>query len=308
MVDRSSVPAVAVPSRWVEFLTTPVPSVDARRAALGSLASRRFVPDLAERVASAFRPPEWVQGGVFLEDAVFLADMIAAIEPTRIVEIGTCSGVSTALMLRARRWLGLPDSGQCEGPTARHAPDEARSTLGPAIISFDVTDWLYFDPTRLVGSAIASLASGADAGIELRRGTALDAGRTLAPGSVPFALIDADHRHPHPCADVAMLAPALAPGGWVAIHDVNLPAVCDAWERRFGEAFPFRQVGPRTMLDHWRGETRVSAGLHGNIAALRWPEGGLREAAPWIRAAWNACAFEHAPDEAERASIARLPG
>ncbi|MDX2017307.1 MAG: class I SAM-dependent methyltransferase [Planctomycetota bacterium] len=290
-----------MPSRWARFLTTPVPTVEARREALGDLVARRFAPELAERVASAFKPPAWVQGGVFLEDAVFLADLIAALSPARIVEIGTCSGVSTALMLRARRWLGLPDAARSDA-----GPETGSSS--PAIVSFDVTDWLYFDPTRLVGSAIASLASGADAGIELRRGTALDAGRELAPGSVELALIDADHRHPHPCADLAMLAPALAPGAWVAIHDVNLSSVCDAWERTFGEEFPFRQVGPRTLLEHWRGESRVSAGVHRNIAALRWPEGGLREAGPWIREAWRACAFEHEPDEAELGAIARLPG
>ena len=92
-----------------------------------------------------------------------------------------------------------------------------------------------------------------------------------------FAFIDANHKHPAPTADLLWLLPALAPGAWVALHDINLPRVAEVYgEYHNGEKVPWADRGAKELFDGWPWE-KISGRAIGsrivgsNIGAIRIP-------------------------------------
>jgi hypothetical protein len=241
---------------WVAYHDRPLPTAQERREALGPLGhTPRAV--LGDRVNLVYRPPAWVQGGVTREDAMFLVDVIDAVRPRRVLEVGTCAGVSTAMMLHALRWCGIPDE----------HPDGA-----PAIISYDLEPVLYFDPGRPIGAAIGALVQDHERGIALRRGTARDAAhRERTRPDLVF--IDADHRHPFPAMDLAELLPLIRPGTWVVLHDINMPVLAEWFMGTCGGPRKrWEQLGPKHLFDCWAGKKSAASAGWGNIGALLVPD------------------------------------
>lgn len=233
-------------ARWREQLGAEVGVHREVRARFGKNADPRFI----DRVLACYRPPEWAVGSIGVLDAVVLRDAVCCVGPSRVVEIGTAAGVSTLVLAGAMRELGR--SGVC-------------------VHTYDLHPWCFFDRSRGVGSAI----DGADpllAGLIDRRvrRTAVDAGRELS--GVGLAFIDGDHRHPMPCADVLALLPALSEGAWVVLHDVDLPAAADRYERLHGVRVDWKQYGAQWLFESWPFEKFVPSG-HANIGLLRIPAG-----------------------------------
>lgn len=211
------------------------------------------------RVAEFYETPAWAVGCIGVVDAMFLYDMVAGVRPERIIEIGVASGGSTSLLLRALADAGL---------TARDERGEAR------LRSFDLHPFCYFDRTRPVGSAVAEMCPDLADGLDLRRGmTAIDAGRLLAGGGAALAFVDGDHRHPAPTADVLALAPALAPGAWIVLHDIDLPAAAKRYEANHATRVDWHHAGAEVLFEHWPFEKLRGAGDAANIGAVRVPTG-----------------------------------
>jgi hypothetical protein len=173
-----------------------------------------------------------------------------------------------------------------------------------ALHSFELHPFCYFDRGRPVGGLVRELAPELSLGWNLHvRGTAREAGRMFAGRGIELAFIDADHRHPAPTADLLWLLPALAPGAWVILHDVDLPNVAAAHERRTGEKVDWHQRGAMELFAGWpwekiRGGTaaaKAEAQCHGdigatNIGAIRMPEDRVVSAADLrgiIEKAWE---------------------
>jgi predicted O-methyltransferase YrrM len=197
------------------------------------------------------------------EDARFLHDLIVEVRPQVVVECGVASGCSSVAILDAMA--------KCR---------DDRLADGVWLHAFDIAETCYFNRAYTTGAAVAELTPQHLPRFRLTVGDALCAGRRLAGLDAPFAFIDANHLHPWATADLLALLPALAPGAWVALHDIRLPLL---------GRHDFRGHGPRYLFDSWTGEKR-QGGTDRNIGAVRLPD-DLREVptrlAPVLQRCWE---------------------
>ena len=216
-----------------------------------------------------YRRPKWGRGMITEDDARFLHDLILEVRPSVAIELGVASGCSSAVILEAMRQGAAPARG-----TWLHA--------------FDISERCYFDPSHATGDAVAELTPWNAPHYVFTAGDVLLARERLAGLNAPFAFIDANHLHPWATADLLGLLPALAPGSWVALHDIRLPFVP-------GRTDP-RGHGARHLFEAWPGEKRHGAfhparprtdGVHHDHADPSGPErmaDGCRAVRPMTRA------------------------
>lgn len=153
--------------------------------------------------------PEWASGSISWHDARYLYGRVLDRAPQLVVEIGTASGVSTAVITRA-----LMD--------ARPAGDFQ-------VLSYDISERFYADRSKPVGAATREmLEPGALENIEFRKGTTRDLGTFHSPDALEMVFIDADHRHPWPVLDLLAVLDFVRPGAEVLMHDINLPHTTSA--------------------------------------------------------------------------------
>ena len=191
-----------------------------------------------------YRRPKWGRGMITEDDARFLHDLILEVRPSVAIELGVASGCSSAVILEAMRQGAAPARG-----TWLHA--------------FDISERCYFDPSHATGDAVAELTPWNAPHYVFTAGDVLLARERLAGLNAPFAFIDANHLHPWATADLLGLVPAMAPGSWVALHDIRLPFVP-------GRTDP-RGHGARHLFEAWPGEKR-HGGTNDNIGAIRLPQ------------------------------------
>ncbi len=160
--------------------------------------------------------PEWVTGSLSQADIAFLLHWVMLHTPRHVVEIGTGSGVSTAVI--------------CEGLEAVAAANGSRDPY--TVVTYDVSTRLWFDSSRKVGEAAFAVASPeALEHVTFRNpATALDAARENGENTVPFVFLDAMHAHPWPTLDLIALLDCLRPGGTVVMHDINLPLLHEQFQ------------------------------------------------------------------------------
>lgn len=223
-------------------------------AALGLAPDRASIEKL---LAAWARIPAWVAEGYMPAlDAVVVHEVARAIQPSLTVEIGTASGVSVCAVA-----LGLT----------------ARGPLGTRRIhTYDADTTCYFDRSREVGSAAAEILPELAPALTFHRGQASELiPKHHPPRSIEMAVIDGDHRHPFPLIDLAHLAPLLAPGAWVVLHDTHLPEFSFPQP---GEAEPRRYLhtGAQRLYDAWPGpKAEPAPGSYVNIGIVRVPDGGI---------------------------------
>lgn len=219
-----------------------------------------------------YRPPAWAQGHISTDDALFLAEMIAALQPVRVVELGVASGASSAAILHALDAL----------------PDPDRRVL----YSCDVRPTCYFDDARATGQACVEMYPGPRA--QWQREFHTDArrlGTMLPAASVDLTFIDANHAHPWPLLDLLHATRFAKPGSWVVLHDIDLPIHHPAYQI----------FGPRWLYESWPLDRIKGTGPWTSIGAVQLPDDPSRlvhTALELIEQPW-----EQAPD----AATARLP-
>jgi len=150
-------------------------------------------------------------GGVGSRDYFFLTAMVSLLAPRRVVEIGTLSGFSAAIIAAAIDRQHGNDAG-------------LRSNRKEITVeTIDTRTHCINDATRPTGFEIPELIPDLVSSIRVHTGHESDFARNLAePGGFGLAFIDADHRHPWPLLDVLRLAPYLESGGWIVLHDIQL--------------------------------------------------------------------------------------
>lgn len=158
-------------------------------------------------------------GAIDGRDATFLFNIARKFRPKTLVEIGTASGFSSALIALILSEAGLSD---------------ARLTC------YDLASRFFLDKSKPLGFLIKQLAGQAAQLVNVKPGhTSISAAPLHAEQSIDLAFIDANHRHPWPLVDALMLLPKMAGGGVMAFHDpmaIRLPS------NRLG-------IGPKVVMD-----------------------------------------------------------
>ena len=250
-------------------------------------------PDALERFAAWYMPPADARGAVLLDDALFLFDMVQCLRPQRMIELGTASGVSTAVLLKAM--------------AAAHGRGHVESTW--SVPTYDLLSHCYWDADVPIGYAVKLMTPElADRAILHAPGVAADIARDFGPsgaGPIPLLFIDACHQHPYPVGDLLGALPALAAGAWIILHDINLPARAADYERRTGEKVHWGEKGAKLLYDFWPFDKIAGCGNVPNIGAIRLPARTPgTELDPSLLASLIAQPWETEPDEATRARLA----
>jgi predicted O-methyltransferase YrrM len=143
-------------------------------------------------------------GGIGSRDYFFLTALVSILAPQRVIEIGTLTGFSAAIIAAAiHRQHGAADRINVE--------------------TIDAHTHCSIDETRPIGFEIPELIPELVSTVRVHTGRHSDFVREIAArDEFGLAFIDADHRHPWPLLDVLRLAPFVQGGGWILLHDIQL--------------------------------------------------------------------------------------
>jgi predicted O-methyltransferase YrrM len=143
-------------------------------------------------------------GGIGSRDYFFLTCLVSILAPRRVIEIGTLTGFSTAIIAAAiYHQHGVRDQ--------------------VAVETIDSHTHCSIDTSLPIGFEIAELVPDLLSTVRIHAGRESDFVREIAsPGEFGLAFVDADHRHPWPLLDLLRLAPYIQSGGWVILHDIQL--------------------------------------------------------------------------------------
>jgi predicted O-methyltransferase YrrM len=181
-------------------------------------------------------------GGIGSRDYFFLTALVSILAPRRVIEIGTLTGFSTAIIAAAihRQHGSLSGAGL---PSGRN-----RITVE----TIDSQTHCIIDKTRPIGFEIPDLIPDLVSTVRIHPGRESDFVREIAaPGEFGLAFIDADHRHPWPLLDVLRLAPYLESGGWILLHDIQLGTYGQA-EREAGKELECgTPYGAEWLFERW---------------------------------------------------------
>jgi predicted O-methyltransferase YrrM len=172
-------------------------------------------------------------GGIGSRDYFFLTALVSILAPRRVIEIGTLTGFSTAIIAAAiHRQHGSGDAITVE--------------------TIDVHTHCSIDETKKIGFEIRELIPDLASTVQVHTRRESDFARHLAaPNEFGLAFIDADHRHPWPLLDVLRLAPYVQGGGWILLHDIQLGTYGEK-ERNAGRSLEGETpYGAEWLFDRW---------------------------------------------------------
>jgi predicted O-methyltransferase YrrM len=172
-------------------------------------------------------------GGIGSRDYFFLTCLVSILAPRRVIEIGTLTGFSTAIIAAAIH---------------HQHPDHA----GITVDTIDSQTHCIIDESRPIGFEIPDLIPDLVSTIRIHTGRESDVVREIAkPGEFGLAFIDADHRHPWPLLDVLRLAPYVQPGGWIVLHDIQLGSYGKAERDAGKQQETGTPYGAEWLFDRW---------------------------------------------------------
>jgi predicted O-methyltransferase YrrM len=211
-------------------------------------------------------------GGISSRDYFFLTALVSIIAPRRVVEIGTLTGFSAAIIAAAihRQHPTPVIPSEVEGPRGR-----SRDPASPITIeTIDALTYCLIDETKEVGFEIPNLIPDLASTVRIHTGHESDYVRELAArDELGLAFIDADHRHPWPLLDVLRLAPYLRGGGWIVLHDIQLGTYGKEMQKAgkpFESTTPF---GAEWLFERW--PFRKIRSLHIGAIEIPTPKSAL---------------------------------
>jgi predicted O-methyltransferase YrrM len=143
-------------------------------------------------------------GGIGSRDYFFLTCLVSILAPRRVIEIGTLTGFSAAIIAAAI----YHQHGQRDAVTVETIDSQTHCVI---------------DQSRPIGFELPDLIPDLVSTVRIHTGRESDVIREIAsPREFGLAFIDADHRHPWPLLDVLRLAPYLQPRAWILLHDIQL--------------------------------------------------------------------------------------
>lgn len=191
-------------------------------------------------------------GPITAGDALFIIQFLAAARPNRMIEVGVCSGFSSAFLLQAGAHLGL-----ARGDTFLHSYDllsrhgEKQLEVGRVIKMNDLPEQKLWQLTT--GMTLPQLAE-----LTAAERPAFD-----------MAFIDANHQHPWPLLDILSADRLLAPGNWILMQDVQVMERWLANSVEFGAPCPRPCRGVTHVAAHWPLEKHYGTGPCYNMVALK---------------------------------------
>ncbi len=188
-------------------------------------------------------------GEIGVADYFFLTAFVSILAPQRVIEIGTLTGFSAAII-------------------AATIGRQREKTDGIFVETLDVSTECIIDTTRPTGFEISDLIPELASAVRLHTPHGSDFVSQLGErGEFPLVFIDADHRHPWPLLDLLRLAPYVASGGWVLLHDIHLGTMGRKM-RAEGQTTEWGTPdGAEWLFDRW--PFRKISG--GNIGAVELP-------------------------------------
>ena len=188
-------------------------------------------------------------GSLGLMDCLFLTAFVSIIRPRRMIEIGTGSGFSGAVLA-------------C-------AIDPQRANSGkPCVDTLDAHATYFGDRELPVGFEVPRLISEFPGSVRVHAPRESDYIRNLAfPNELEMAFIDANHQHPCPLLDLLRVVPYVRSGGWILLHDIRLGTLVEE-SRKNGVPVAYEAVfGAEWLFDEWPW-TKIDGG---NIGAIQLP-------------------------------------
>jgi Methyltransferase domain len=184
-----------------------------RLAAMLGRTGRTPPPGEIEFLRTMVDRPMQHPGTIEASDYFFLTAFVSILAPQRVIEIGTLTGFSAALIAAAihRQYGNNDGAGLPSG----------RSEIG--VDTIDLLPQCLIDKTRPTGFEIAE--SFPELAPMIRLHVPHDStviSELAAPDELEVAFIDANHQHPFPLLDLLRLAPYMKPGGWIVLHDILL--------------------------------------------------------------------------------------
>jgi len=191
-------------------------------------------------------------GGIGSRDYFFLTALVSILAPRRVIEIGTLTGFSTAIIAAAIH--------------RQHGNKKSEITVD----TIDAHTHCSIDQTRPIGFEIPDLIPDLVSTVRVHTGRESDLVREIAsPGEFGLAFIDADHRHPWPLLDVLRLAPFVQSGGWILLHDIQLGTYGKAEREAGKELEGGTPYGAEWLFERW--PFRKIRSFH--IGAIELPRG-----------------------------------
>jgi predicted O-methyltransferase YrrM len=151
--------------------------------------------------------PSRYSGTIGPGDYFFLTAFVSILAPQRVVEIGTLTGFSAAII----------------AATLHHQSGGDRPRW---VDTIDLLPKCLIDDTRPTGFEIAESFPELASMIRLHVPHDSTVVSELAErDELEIAFIDANHQHPLPLLDLLRLAPYIRRGGWVVLHDIQLGTI-----------------------------------------------------------------------------------
>jgi hypothetical protein len=213
-----------------------------------------------EFLHSMLHRPVQHPGAIGLGDYCFLTALISVLAPRRVIEVGTLTGFSAAVMAAAL--------------SRQHG-----NNSGAWVDTIDVRLKCLIDETRPTGFEIPELIPDLTAMLRLHiPHDATFVSELAKREELEIVFIDANHCHPRPLLDLLRLAPYVRSGGWIVLHDIQLgtlgrkaiEAGPTSGNQVFFDAVVKRGApyGAEWLFDNW--PFRKISG--GNIGAVQLPD------------------------------------
>ena len=251
LIPYLSEPRPASPAAVCHIKTWPeFESGYAQLAVMLGRAGKTPPPGEIEFLQAMVNRPSHYPGTIEASDFFFLTAFVSVVAPQRVLEIGTLTGFSAAIIAAALH---------------RQADEQ----MPKWVDSIDVAPHCFIDKTRPTGFEIEEAFPELAAMIRLHiPHDSTFVGELAQPNELEIAFIDADHQHPLPLLDLLRVAPYVHPGGWIVLHDIQLGTKGRKAEGsdptlRWGAA-----AGAELVFESWP-FGKISGG---NIGAIRLPE------------------------------------
>lgn len=191
-------------------------------------------------------------------DMAFIVAFMAALKPEIMIELGVCSGQSSAAILVAAHRLSL-----------------YRDDDGVFLHSFDLVE-TFEGPDNVVGQVVTKNYEGRAKHWSLfTKQTAENlidpdhpTRRAIKDKKPVLAFVDAEHCHPEPLMDVLILTKVLPRGSWILLQDIRLMERWLANTVERGVVCPRPQRGVEHVMAHWPGPKITGQGSCFNMGAI----------------------------------------
>ena len=193
--------------------------------------------------------PALYPGTVGTADYFFLTAFISILAPQRVVEIGTLTGFSAAIIAAAVR---------------RRHPDNPAACVD----TIDIKRDCMIDESRPTGFEIDEAFPELAPMIHVHVPHSAAVVRQLAqPDELELAFVDDGHAHPQPLLDFLQLAPYVRSGGWIIFHDTKLGSI-GRQQREAGQELKWGAPYGAEWLFDFCPFRKISGG---NIGAVQMP-------------------------------------